>query len=123
MTEPATHIVALYGQRTRDAIDDFLEHAAMGERLLSRGRQALDTDETLQLALEAIVFRLGESVARMDQQFIDDHPDLALRDIKGARNIVAHQYHIIDHAILWVGLERDLPPVVNGLRNLIDDVT
>lgn len=37
---------------------------------------------------------LGEAVNRLSTTFIDSHPQIPLRQIKGMRNQVTHQYKI-----------------------------
>jgi uncharacterized protein with HEPN domain len=114
-------LTARYGERTVLALDDFLEHAAMAERLLRHGREALDVDETVRLATEAVMHRLGESASRMNPEFVADHPELGLRDIKDARNFAAHHYRIIAHRTFWDAFEDDLPPIAAAVRGLLGD--
>lgn len=77
----------------------------------SRTRTACDADITLSLAGEAIVTRVGEGVGRLPDQFTQTHPEVPWRSIRGARNLTSHEYHRIDHHLIWLTLERDLPEI------------
>jgi uncharacterized protein with HEPN domain len=109
--------------RTGPILRDLVDHADAASRLVSRGRTAYDADEMLRYAGEDLLIRLGEAVARIDRDdssFVDQHPDLELRRLKDARNLVAHGYDVVDPAIVWTILERHLPMVADRVRRLLD---
>lgn len=109
--------------RLMQALQDLLDHGAAVARLVARGRSAYDADEMLQAAAEALLLRAGESVVRIDRaapDFIRLHPELRLRNLKDARNVVAHGYDIVDTGTLWEILEVHLPLVIDGVRDLLD---
>ena len=65
----------------------------------------------LRLAADAIIVKLGATVARMDERFVAEHDELPLRLIKDMRNLVAHEYDAIRPGLVWNALEIDLPAV------------
>ncbi len=107
--------------RTRRTLQDFLEFAETGSRLVARGRGAYDGDEMARLAAEAIVHRVGEAVARLDDAFIQAHPGVSWRPMKAMRNLVAHDYGAVDHDLVWNALERDLPAEAAEVRRILAD--
>ena len=94
--------------RTLRDLADFIDMAA---EVTSRTRAAFDADITLRLAGEAIVSRVGEAVSRLPESFKQAHPQVPWRSIRGARNLTSHEYHRIDHHIIWPTLDRDLPEI------------
>jgi uncharacterized protein with HEPN domain len=109
--------------RTERLLHDLLDHAAAVARLVDRGRAAYDEDEMLRFAAEDLLIRLGETVARIDRDdptFVDAHPDLELRRVKDARNLVAHGYDVVDPALVWTILEQNVPGVAHRVRRLLD---
>ena len=103
-------------------LSDFLTHADRVEQLVAKGRSAFDDDEFLRYAAEALLVRLGEIVARMDQAFPDlaeQHPELELRQLKGARNVIAHGYDIVDYNIVWEVMSIDIPRVAARVKALM----
>src|SRR5690625_4198017 len=89
---------------THRVLRELTGHGDSAKRLVRRGWDAYCDDEMLQLAAESILIRAGEAVARLervDPTFIDRHPEFELRNLRDARNVVAHGYDIVDHNILW----------------------
>lgn len=109
--------------RTRRTLRDFLDFAETGARLIARGREVYDADEMVRLAAEAILHRIGESVARLDDAFVTAHPSVNWRPMKAMRNIVAHQYGAIDDNIVWNALEQNLPREAAEVRRILADAT
>lgn len=107
--------------RTRRTLHDFLAFAATAARLVARGRDAYDGDEMLRLSGEAIVHRIGEAVARLDDDFTTGHPEVRWRAMKGMRNLVAHDYGAVDHAILWNAMAYSLPQEAAHVRRILDE--
>ena len=106
--------------RTRQVLEDFLEFAGIGARLVERGRDAYEADEMLRLAAEAILHRIGEAVARLSDDFTKAHRQVNWRPMKGMRNLVAHEYGAVDYNILWNSLEHDLPQEAVEVQRILD---
>lgn len=94
--------------RTLRDLADFID---MAREVTSRTRTAYDADITLRLAGEAIVTRVGQAVSRLPENFKQVNPQVPWRSIKGARNLTSQYYHRIDHHIIWLTLERELPEI------------
>jgi len=94
--------------RTLQDLADFID---MTREVTSRTREAYDADITLRLAGEAIVTRVGQAVSRLPENFKQVNPQVPWRSIKGARNLTSQYYHRIDHHIIWLTLERELPEI------------
>lgn len=106
--------------RVAGTLRDLLAFTGAAQRLVARGRQAYDTDETLRLASEAVLHKLGEAVSRLPADFLDAHPELPWRAIRATRNIVAHQYGQIDYDIIWNALARRLPEHAQRIRAILE---
>lgn len=109
------------GARTRQTLLDFLVFAETGARLVARGRAAYDSDEMLRLSAEAILHRLGEAVARLDDDFTAAHPEVRWRAMKGMRNFVAHDYGAVDYGIVWNALVRNLPEEAAHVQRILKE--
>ncbi len=108
---------------TTQTLIELCEFGALAARLVSKGRKAWDEDEFERLAGEAIIHRVGEAVARLDRQdpeLLVAHPEVSWRPMKGMRNVVAHKYGAVDHAIIWNALESDLPREVAHIKRILD---
>lgn len=107
-------------ERDRQSLQDLVEFAETGARLVARGRTAYDEDEMLRLAAESVIHRLGEAVGRLSDDVIAANPQVQWRGMKGMRNVVAHEYGAIDHNIVWNSLENDLPREAAEMRKILD---
>ncbi len=113
-------MASTYGFRVRDALLDLLAFSQMSDRLVAHGHEAYLRDETRRLAAEAITHRIGEAVTRLTPEFVSAHPSVAWRQIKGMRNLVAHDYGRVDYEIVWNTLTSDVPAVAAYVRTLLD---
>lgn len=105
--------------RTVRTLRDLVEFSEASARLVARGREAYDGDETLRLAAEALLLRIGEAVGRLPTDVTDAHPDVPWRAMRGMRNIVAHQYQAVDHDIVWNALTGRLPEAAAVWRAML----
>lgn len=103
--------------RDRRAAEDILEFCAQAARLVARAQGDFERDEMLTLAGEALVSRVGEAVARLSLGFRERRPAIPWQDIRGMRNLVAHDYGRIDPRAVWNTLRRDFP----ALERQLDD--
>lgn len=86
--------------------------------ITTRGREAFDdpADETLYLAAQAVIINLAEALERrtppqvLAVAAIDDVPAL-----RGMRNRLAHDYLVVDKAIVWEAISRDVPALLDRL--------
>jgi uncharacterized protein with HEPN domain len=85
------------------------------EMVTAEGREGFDADRRLQLAGEAVVGHLGEVVPRLPASYLDQHPEIPWRQIKGMRNRIVHAYQHTSVAIVWAALSSDIPDLVMTL--------
>lgn len=102
------------------ALRDILAFADAAGRLVARGHEAYSRDETLRLAAEALLHKIGEAVGRLPQEFTDDHPEVPWRAMKATRNLVAHEYEQIDYDIIWNALATRLPASAEVMRDILE---
>lgn len=61
----------------------------------------------------------------MDQapDFVDQHPELPWRSMRGMRNRIAHGYFEVDLDIVWETVQTALPELTAMLRQIGDRVS
>ena len=62
---------------------------------------------------------IGEAASHLSDDFIEQHPDLPWREMRDMRNIVVHEYFGVDNSIVWETLQKNLPPLLPMLKNLL----
>jgi uncharacterized protein with HEPN domain len=89
-----------------DELDRTLIQAAS---LVTRGKDAYDSDPALPLAFEAICNRVGDLAKKLSRA----QPNLFAARLWNAaarnRDFVVHHYEVISHEQLWVTVSRDFP--------------
>lgn len=75
----------------------------------------------VQSAVERQLEILGEALNRLrrtDPEAAAEVPDLDR--IIGMRNIIAHEYGVVDHAIVWSVVDTRVPALTGALANLLN---
>lgn len=106
--------------RTAATLKDLIRFTDAAARLVAGGKSVYDSDEAVRLAAEAILHKIGEAVARLPDEFVAAHPDVAWRSMKATRNIVAHHYQV-DYEIIWNALVSRLPAEADRIRLILEN--
>lgn len=85
------------------------------EQIVARGRDAVDDDPALWLALERALEIAGEAATRLNEQTRSRWPDMPWQGLIGLRVVLAHAYHRTDPDQLWEIAVRDMPRVADAL--------
>lgn len=105
---------------------DMLEAAREVEAALeNHDLVAFLADRVLLRAIERSVEIIGEAARRVSVSYQVAHPEIPWRKIIGQRNILAHEYGQIDHALLYKTAAEDIPVLIDQLLALLpplDDV-
>lgn len=106
-------------ERAVRALSDILGFADEVEQyVVARGEQHFYADRPTQLVAAAMLDRIGEAVSRLPSEFADLHAEISWRQMKGMRNVVAHQYGFIDYRIVWRALADALPCDIEQIRRV-----
>ena len=62
---------------------------------------------------------IGEAAGYIPLEIQEKHPELAWLEMRGMRNIMAHEYFGISLPIIWRAIEQDLTPLADGLNRLL----
>lgn len=85
-------------------------------QLVSRGRQAYDSDIAVARACQYNIIRLAADLERLGDEWIAARPGIPWRLIKGMRNRIAHNYWTVDDDVVWAVVDqhaRDLRAVLS----------
>ncbi len=109
---------------TRDAanLHDMLEAAREAHDLVcSTQADTFLRDRVLQRALERMLELVGASARRVTLKFQAGHPEIEWRGIIGQRNILAHEYGRIKHALLFQTARENVPSLISALEKILED--
>ena len=62
---------------------------------------------------------IGEAAGFIPLEIQEKHPELAWLEMRGMRNIMAHEYFGVSLPIIWRAIEQDLSPLQDGLNKLL----
>lgn len=79
-------------------------------------REEFENDTEFQFACGMCIIQIGELVTGLDESFVKKYPDIPWRQIKGMRNIYAHDYDIIDNDIIWETIIKEIPELKEKLQ-------
>lgn len=82
-------------------------------------REDLDDDWESAFAFRLALQILGEAAGRLPGNWQDEHPELPWNEVVGLRGVLVHGYDAVDLDILWRIAEKDLPPLIEGLEEIM----
>jgi uncharacterized protein with HEPN domain len=103
-------------RRDDERVADILDAAAQIAEITAVGREAWDKDRIRQLAVERLLEIIGESASTLSEDFRAQYPGVPWRDIIGLRVVLAHHYHRVDPAQVWVIAATEVPGLVEDIR-------
>lgn len=62
---------------------------------------------------------LGEAAGQLSPEFCALHPGIKVSDMKGFRNVLAHQYFAVDVKIVWKIALHDVPELMTALSRFV----
>lgn len=112
----------MVARSSHDHLQDVLEAiAAIGE-YTRHGKSAFEKDAMLRDAVVARLIQIGQAVKDARAEGLDlprMKPDIRWRDIAAMRDRLAHKYWLLDTAIVWAVVERDLPPLRDAVKAIL----
>lgn len=82
-----------------------------GKQLIKLGRERFDADWMVQDAAITTVTQIAEAAKRLPKSFKDARPEVPWRSVTGMRNMVIHEYAIVDLLLVWETLEFGFPQI------------
>ena len=64
-----------------------------------------------------------DTVARFDfskEKFQSDHANMPWSEMRGMRNLFAHEYESVDKDLLWETITKDIPGLHDQLQEIYD---
>lgn len=116
---------------TENRLLDYLEHvrtAALDACGYVEGLNRKDflADKRTQQAVFMNILIIGEATAKIMTQypeFVEKHPEIQWRGMRGMRNRIAHGYFEINLDVVWSTVQKALPELLKLLPTIIDDAS
>lgn len=64
---------------------------------------------TYRNAVTMPILQIGELANHLSEEFKQQHKQIPWNEMRGIRNLMAHQYHSVDFEIIWDTSRADIP--------------
>jgi len=85
----------------------------------THSRDDLDDDWESAYALRLALQILGEAAGRLPEDWREERPGVPWGEVVGLRHVLVHDYDAVDLDIVWRIAEKDLPPLIESLEDLL----
>lgn len=111
-------------------LSDYLDHMLEAARLACSYVEGMNKDDYLadkrtQQATILNIVVIGEAATKLLKdypEFLELHPDVPWRNMKGMRNRIAHGYFDINLDVVWETIRTALPALLTQLPAILDEV-
>lgn len=107
-----------------DYLRDILVYAERAIEFMAEtpSPEALQEDERTLLAVVRALEVVGEAARQIPTAFRKRHPEIPWRGMTGMRDKLIHAYFGVDVEVVWKTVRQDLPPLVDRVGSLIQEV-
>jgi uncharacterized protein with HEPN domain len=99
---------------------DILESAKIAlDYVFYKNWDAFYTDIQVQDAVVRRIEIVGEAARRVSQETRDKYPQIPWREMTSMRNLVIHEYDVVDIKQVWDTVQNKLPPLVEELAKIV----
>ena len=98
--------------RDRNIISHMLKYCDEVETAhddFSHSKEKFMNSSTYRNAVTMPILQIGELANHMSEEFKQQHKQIPWNEMRGIRNLMAHQYHSVDFEIIWDTSRADIP--------------
>jgi uncharacterized protein with HEPN domain len=110
----------VFSKDWRVRIDDMLE-AIDRIRRYTAGldeRSFCNDDRTVDAVVRNLEI-IGEAARKIPADIAQRYPSIPWHRMAEVRNVLVHEYHSVDSAIVWNTIHHDLPPLIGPLKEVL----
>ncbi|SHN88598.1 HepT-like ribonuclease domain-containing protein [Desulfitobacterium chlororespirans] len=83
--------------------------------------EEFSTNSIYRNAISLCLLQIGELSGHLSEDFKQRYNEMPWKNIKGLRNIVAHQYESVNTRTLWETVTRDIPQLHKYCNGIIEN--
>lgn len=95
------------------------------ENIIDRFGNSLEDfekDFAFQYSCGMCIIQIGELTTRLTDDFKEKYSEIAWIQIKGLRNIYAHEYENVDFEEIWKIISEDIPDLKEKLQKILSEI-
>ena len=89
----------------------YCDEVSLAQVRFGGDREAFMADPVYRNAVSMPIQQVGELAKHLSDGFIEDHPEIPWKQIKGMRTWFAHQYLSMDREVIWEVMQEGIPPL------------
>jgi len=93
----------------------------IGEYTKGVSHGSFQKDEMMQDAVIRQLAIIGESANRLTKSFLKENPDFPVREAVSMRNLLVHEYDMVNEALVWETIQNDLPDLKKKVQHFMTD--
>ena len=105
-------------KRVADAMLRHCEEIIDTLKRFDASRKQFQSDHVFYNACCMSLFQIGELYKRMSERFKEEHPELPWSEMRGIRNLFAHEYESADKDLLWETITNDISALYAQLQKI-----
>jgi uncharacterized protein with HEPN domain len=99
---------------------DILESARIAlDYALKKTWDEFNVDLQCQDAIVRRIEIIGEAARRVSQETRDKNPQIPWREMTSMRNLVIHEYDVVDIQQVWDTVQNKIPPLIEELAKIV----
>ena len=100
-----------YCKKIRDAVDRF-----------GNDEWEFNADPQFHDVCSFYITQIGESAGDLSQDIFEKYPDIHWKGLVGMRNVIAHGYHGIDIARVWLTVVEEVPVLKETCEKILKEL-
>lgn len=98
-------------RRLVQTMDDISRLLSIGAMIFDRGERAFFGDPVLQAAAKSVIVDLHSAFEILPERVRQERANVPWQQVRGMRNLIAHEYDVVDFEIVWRVLAVELPVI------------
>ena len=86
----------------------------------SHSKEKFMNSSTYRNAVTMPILQIGELANHLSEEFKQQHKQIPWNEMRGIRNLMAHQYHSVDFEIIWDTSRADIPAFREFCRDYLE---
>ena len=104
----------------RQSLQDIIDSADDIEKFMAGvSLERLAEDRKTLFAVAKALENIGETVKQVPAAVRHKYPDVPWKDMAGMRDVLVHDYFVVDAAIVWKTVQEDLPPLKRRIADIL----
>lgn len=109
-------------RREAERLQDVLDAIGAVDRYASRGRQAFDEQELIQIWIVHHLQVIGEATNALSDELKIQYSEVPWVQIVAFRNFVVHEYFRVSLNLVWAIVQTNLPPLKVTVEKILQEL-